>query len=101
MLLSQCENIKIFSQKVKNTAPWTYVISDFNREEIVRTFYENELQKTNQKEFRIEKIIKGKSDKLFVKWKRYINLFNSWIDKKRRSINERIFYKTKFFRSKM
>ena len=69
-------------KKVKNTLLWTYVISDLNREEIVGTFYEKELQKTNQKEFRIEKVIKRKGDKLFVKWKGYNNLFNSRIDKK-------------------
>ena len=39
---------------------WTYVISDFREEEIVETFYEKELQKTNQKEFRVEKVIKRK-----------------------------------------
>ena len=49
---------------------------------IVGTFYENELQKTNQKEFRIEKVIKRKGDKSYVKWKGYNNLFNSWIDGK-------------------
>ena len=37
-------------KKGKNIVPWTYVISDLNREEIVQTFYEKELQKTNQKE---------------------------------------------------
>ena len=51
-------------------------------EEIVGTFYENKLQKTNQKEFRIEKVIKRKGDKLYIKWKRYNNSFNSRIDKK-------------------
>ena len=61
---------------------WTYVINDLNGEEIIGTFYENELQKTNQKEFRIEKVIKRKGDKLYVKWKDYDSLFNSWIDKK-------------------
>ena len=51
---------------------------------IVGTFYENELQKTNQKEFKIEKVIKRKGDKLYVIWKGYNNnnSFNSWIDKK-------------------
>ena len=48
-------------KKVKNIVPW---------------------KKTNQKEFRIEKAIKRKCDKLYVKWKHYDNLFNSWIDKK-------------------
>ena len=37
------------SKKVKNTVPWTYVINDSNGEEIIGSFYEKELQKTNQK----------------------------------------------------
>ena len=40
------------------------------------------MQKANQKEFIIEKLIKRKDDKLYVKWKGYNNSFNSWIDKK-------------------
>ena len=40
------------------------------------------MEKKNQKEFRIEKVIKRKSGKLYVKWNRYNNSFNSWIDKK-------------------
>ena len=59
--------------KIKNTVPWTYVI--------IGTFYEKELQKTNLQEFRIEKVIRRKEDKLYVKWKGYDNSFNSWIDK--------------------
>ena len=51
-------------------------------EEIIGTFYEKELQKTIQKEFRIEKLIKRKSDKIYVKWKGYDNSFNSCIGKK-------------------
>ena len=54
-------------KEVKNTVPWTYAINDLNGEEITGTFYEKELQKTNQKEFRIEKIIKKKCDKIYVK----------------------------------
>ena len=45
-----------------------------NSEEIIETFYEKELQKTNQEEFRIEKIIKRKGNKLYVKWKGVIIL---------------------------
>ena len=70
------------SSKIKNTVSWTYVINDLNGEEIVGAFYEKELHKTNQKEFRIEKVLKKKGDKLYVKWKGYDNSFNSWIDKK-------------------
>ena len=49
-------------------------INDLNWEEIVGTFYE--------KEFIIRKVMKRKGDKLYVKWKGYNDLFNSWIDKK-------------------
>ena len=57
--------------------PWTYLISDLNGEEIVGMFYKEELQMTNQTEFRVEKVMKRKEDKLYVKWKGYDNLFNS------------------------
>ena len=67
---------------IKNAVPWTYVINDPIGKEIVETFYDKELQKTNQKEFRIEKVTKRKGDKLAVKWKGHANRFNSWIDKK-------------------
>ena len=50
-------------------------------EEITGTFYEKELQITSQEEFRIENVIKGKGDKIYVKWKGYDSSFNSWIDK--------------------
>ena len=68
-------------KKVKNTVPWTYVINDLNGEEIIGIFYEQELPKTSQEEFRIEKVIRRKGDKLYVTWKGYDNSFNSWIDK--------------------
>ena len=68
--------------KIKNTVPWTYVINDLNGKQITGSVYEKELQKTNQKEFRTEKILKKKGDKLYVKWKGYDNSFNSWINKK-------------------
>ena len=54
-------------KKVKNTVSWTYLISDLKGEEIVGTFYKKELQKA----------IKRKGDKLYVKWKGYDNSFNN------------------------
>ena len=69
-------------KKIKNAVPWTYVIDGLNGEEISGTFYEKELQKIDQQEFRIEELTKKKGDKLYVKWKGYDNSFNSWIDKK-------------------
>ena len=92
--ISKCKNIfakgytpnwseEVFViSKIKNAVPWTYVINNLNGEEISERFYQKELQKTNQKEFRIGKVIKRKGDKLNVKWKGYDNSFNSWINKK-------------------
>ena len=83
--ISNYKNIfaKVYSQnwseeifvvcKTENTVQSTYVISDLNGEKIDGTFYEKELQKTNQKEFRIGNIIKRKGDKSYVKWKGYDN----------------------------
>ena len=49
---------------------------------LLESFTKKNCKKTNQKEFRVEKVIKRKGDKLYVKWKDYDNSFNSWIDKK-------------------
>ena len=72
-------------KRINNTVPWTYVIEDFNDEEIVGTYYEKKLQKTNQTKSGAEKgtKINYKCDELFVKWKFYDNSFKSWIDKKK------------------
>ena len=50
-------------KKVKDTVPWTYFTSDLKREETIGTFYEKKLQKTNQKKFMVEKVIKRKGDR--------------------------------------
>ena len=78
---NQSEKVSVI-KKVKNTGPWTYVINDLNGDKIIGTFYEKELQKTNQQEFRLEKVIKKKGDKLYDKWKGYDSQFNSWIETK-------------------
>ena len=82
--IEEYQNIKIFPyfpncleifviKNVKNTVLQTCVISDLNVEEIFETFYEKELQKTNQKETRLKKVIKKEDDKLYVKWKGFGN----------------------------
>ena len=63
------EEVFVIKKGKKKTVPWTYVINDLKGEEIVGTFYEKELQETNPKEFRVEKVIKTKGEKLYVKWK--------------------------------
>ena len=60
------EDVFVIS-KIKNTVPWNYVINDLNGEDFVQTFYEKELQKTNQVEFTTKKVIKRKGNKLYVK----------------------------------
>ena len=54
--------------------PWRHLIEDLNREEIIGAFYEKKPKKSNQKEFGIEKVIKRKGNKLYVKWKGLIIL---------------------------
>ena len=54
-----------------------------NGEEITGSFYEKELQKTSQDKFRVEKVLKRKGNKLYVKWKEYDNRFDSWISHKK------------------
>ena len=49
-----CSEEVFVIKKVKNTVPLTYCICDLNGKKIIGTFYEKELQKANQKEFRIE-----------------------------------------------
>jgi hypothetical protein len=67
---------------IQYTDPITYKIKDLNGEEIKGTFYEQEMQKSTQDTFRIERVLKTKGDKLFVKWMGYSEKFNSWVDKK-------------------
>ena len=59
-----CSEEVLVIKKVKNTV---YVFSDLKSKEIVEAFYEKKLQKTNQKQFRVEKVITKKGDKLHAK----------------------------------
>ena len=68
--------------KIKDEVSWKFVISDLNGGQIAGSFHEKELKKTSQEKFRIEKVLKRKGDKLYVKWKGHNNSFNSWIDEK-------------------
>ncbi|XP_065679046.1 uncharacterized protein LOC136093745 [Hydra vulgaris] len=69
------EEVFIISQ-VQYTDPPTYKITDYNGEEIQGTFYEQELQKTNQEIFRTGKVIRKRGNKSLVKWYGYPNTFN-------------------------
>ena len=60
----------------------TCVIGDLNIKDIVGTFYKKNYQKKIKQSLELKKVIKKKGHKLFVKREGYVNLFNSWIDKK-------------------
>ena len=74
---------EIFTIKeIRDTKPITYILKDLNDKEIKGTFYEPELQKTEQQIYRIEKVIEKEKGRSFVKWKGYSDEFNSWVDNK-------------------
>ena len=73
--VTNCSEEVFVIKKVKNTVPWTYVISDRKGKEIDGTFYEKCV--CYQKEFRAEKVIKRKGKKLCIKWNGYDSSFNS------------------------
>ena len=66
---------------VKNIVPWGHVIEALDGEEILGTFYEKELKKTNETEFRNEKVIKKKVDYYMLLENAMIICLNNWIDK--------------------
>lgn len=69
-------------KKINNTTPVTYHIQDQRKQPILGTFYEQELQKSNYPGvYLIEKVLKKKGSKLYVKWLGLSNSENSWIDK--------------------
>ena len=68
--------------KIQLTISVIYKITDYNGEEIQGSFYDQELQKTSQSTFRIEKVLKRQGVKSRVKWIGCTKSFNSWIDTK-------------------
>ena len=49
---------------------------------LLEVFMKKNCKKTSQEKLRIEKILKTEGDKLYVKWKGYDDLLNSWINEK-------------------
>ena len=75
------EIFEIYDIKYSNV-PY-YYLKDLNGEKIEGSFYEQELQKTNFKKddlYIIEKVLKTKNDKAYVKWRNYDSSFNSWVN---------------------
>ena len=82
MICSKLVRRSFVVKTIKNTVTWTNIVNDLNDEKIIGSFYVKELQKTSQEKFRTEKVLKRKSDKLYVEWKEYDNSFTGWINKK-------------------
>ena len=79
--LDWCEEVFVI-KKVQNFASEAFGIIDIMSDLIFETFYEKELKNTSKTEFRAQKVIKKKSDSLYVKWKSHENSFNSLNDMK-------------------
>ena len=75
------ELFKIY--KINKSNVITYQLKDINDEIVKGQFYEKELQLTKNaiEEYVIEKILKTKGNKIFVKWRNYDSSFNSWVNK--------------------
>lgn len=68
--------------KVQKSNPYSYLIEDMRHRPILGAFYKQELQKTEHPDvYLVEKILKRKGNKLYVKWLGFPSSENSWIDK--------------------
>lgn len=69
--------------RVQPTDPPTYLLKEINNgQKIIGCFYEQQLKKTLQKDvYLIEKIIRRRGDKIYVKWLNFDDSHNSWISK--------------------
>ena len=69
--------------RVQKTIPVTYKIKNLLDEEIEGSFYEQELQKSLQEVYRVEKVIRKKKihgvDHALVKWSGYNEKHNQWL----------------------
>jgi len=69
--------------KVNNKFPVTYLLKDYQGNIIAGRFYEQELQKTNYPDtYLVEKIMKKKNNKAYVKWLGFSSSHNTWINEK-------------------
>lgn len=70
--------------KVQHTQPPTYLLRDWNGDDLKGSFYAQELQRVLKTDniYRIEKIIKEEKNRVLVKWLGYPDSFNSWVSRK-------------------
>jgi hypothetical protein len=66
--------------KVNKTSPPTYQLQDYTGKPISGCFYTEEISKTNYPhDYLIEKIIRRKGNKVYVKWLGFDTIHNTWI----------------------
>ena len=69
--------------KRQRTQPMTFMLKDWNEEELKGSFYAQELQKVLKPDvYRIEKVLKEQKNRVYVKWLGYPDSFNEWVAKK-------------------
>ena len=69
--------------RIAATSPPTYHLKDYQDQPVSGGFYEQELLKAKYPDiYLVEKVIKKKGSKIYVKWLGFDNSHNSWIDKK-------------------
>jgi Integrase core domain len=67
--------------KVKLTNPITYLLEDLHEHPIKGCFYTEELQKAHDPDvYLVEKILRKKGDKVYVRWLGFNSDHDSWID---------------------
>ena len=79
VIMQEDKNIKIFLQKAMFQIGLKKYL--WLEKKLLKLFIKKNCKKQIKK-FRVEKVIKRKGDKRYVKWKGYNNSFNSWTDKK-------------------
>lgn len=74
---------EIFKIKtIQNTNPLTYILEDYQGNPIKGGFYKEEILRTRFPDiYLVEKILKTRGDKVYVKWLGFSNEHNSWIAK--------------------
>jgi hypothetical protein len=69
-------------KKILLTNPNTYLLQDYQKQDIKGCFYQQQLQKVKHPDvYLVEKILRRKNNKVFVKWLGFDSTHNSWIDK--------------------
>ena len=82
MVHTGLKNLWWFKKVLKTLCLGQMLLGILKANKLLECFAKPVLEKANQTEFRDEKVIKRKGNKVCIIWKGYDSYFNSWIDKK-------------------